>query len=524
MAATPTLPEVTVERGGLADRSAQVLDLLDPSVTDAVAVPVAPSSAVEDGEVQPRPGTADAATRYGIDLFEWAQREGVRGTPGEAVGLRLPRVLAGREEPVWSGLPERLVLVGVGDGGTTALRRAGAALARATEGHRRVVTTAVAEAPGGVARAFVEGFLLAAYRPPRSGLGDGPRPPARHLVLLGATDDGEVTRAARAARATWTARRLAATPSSTKNPAWLADQAIRIAADAPGTTVTVHAEDWLAEHGFGGLLAVGGGSATPPRLVVLDYVPEVVVAASRHVVLVGKGITFDTGGLSIKNRDAMVGMKTDMAGAAAVLAAAVGAAEAGVPHRVTAVLPLAENAVGSGAYRPGDVIRLVDGTSVEVRNTDAEGRLVLADALAWARRTYAADAYVDIATLTGAATMGLGRRHGALYGEDPALAASLLAAGESTGEALWQMPLVEEYRAALDTPVADLANVATDPHVHAGSITAALFLRHVMAGSPWAHLDIAGPARAPKTEHEVAEGPSGFGARLLLRWLEDLSA
>ena len=166
---------------------------------------------------------------------------------------------------------------------------------------------------------------------------------------------------------------------------------------------------------------------------------------------------------------------------------------------------------------------MVDGTSVEIRNTDAEGRIVLADAMAWARLTLAPDVLVDVATLTGAASLGLGKRHGALYSNDPDLSTALVAAGDRTGEALWPMPLVEEYRAALDSAVADLSHIATDTRVSGGSITAALFLEHFAGDTPWAHLDIAGPARAAKTEHEVTEGPSGFGARLLFRWLASRS-
>jgi len=191
-----------------------------------------------------------------------------------------------------------------------------------------------------------------------------------------------------------------------------------------------------------------------------------------------------------------------------------------LPHRVTAVIPLAENSVGGAGYRPGDVVRMADGSAVEVLNTDAEWRLVLADALVWAKEALEPDAVVDVATLTGAATFGLGKRHAALFTEEEPLAAGLLAAGEAAGERLWRMPLVEEYRAALESRVADLANVATDPHVRGGAITAALFLQRFAGEVPWAHLDIAGPARAVRTEHEVTEGPSGFGARLLLRWLE----
>ncbi len=520
MAAAQAIPEVAVERGSLGHRTGRAAELLDGEVTQAVAVPVAPPAPGDDGELQPRAGTADAAARYGIDLFDLAQRDGLKGGAGEASVVNLPRVLAGREAPPWAGLPERVVLVGVGDGSPTHLRRAGAALSRATQGLDQVVTTLGTESSDDGVRAFVEGFLLAAYRPPRTGLTAGPTPAAKRLVLLGRHSAAAVGAAERAARATVLTRVLAATPSNTKNPAWFAEKAREAAAVVPGTTVAVHDEGWLAERGMAGILAVGGASVNGPRLVVVDYTPTRTTRESRHAVLVGKGITFDSGGLSIKDRDSMVAMKTDMAGAAAVLAATLAAAEAELPHRVTAVMPLAENAVGGAGYRPGDVLRLADGTTVEVLNTDAEGRLVLADALTWARGSLDPDVLVDVATLTGAATLGLGRRHAALFTKDETLAADLLVAGEATGERLWRMPLVEEYRPALASTVADVANVATDPHVRAGSITAALFLQRFAGDVPWAHLDIAGPARAARTEHEVTEGPSGFGARLLLRWLE----
>ncbi|HWJ84225.1 MAG TPA: M17 family metallopeptidase, partial [Cellulomonas sp.] len=242
----------------------------------------------------------------------------------------------------------------------------------------------------------------------------------------------------------------------------------------------------------------------------------------KHVVIVGKGITFDTGGLSIKPREAMVPMKTDMTGAAVALAAVLGAAQAGVLHTVTAVMPLAENHVGAASYRPGDVLRLFGGTTVEIANTDAEGRIVLADALAWADQELDPDVLIDVATLTGAASVGLGKQHAALYGTDERLVAALSAAGDVSGELAWRMPLVDDYEEAVRSDVADLRHVPSDRHIGGGSITAALFLRHFVGRRAWAHLDIAGPARSTSDKHEVTEGATGFGARLLLRYLADL--
>jgi leucyl aminopeptidase len=193
-----------------------------------------------------------------------------------------------------------------------------------------------------------------------------------------------------------------------------------------------------------------------------------------------------------------------------------------VRARVTGLVAAAENLPGASAYRPGDVITQYGGRTVEVFNTDAEGRLVLADALAYADAHLEPDVLIDMATLTGAASQGLGRRHGALYTADDQLAAELTAAGEASGEHLWRMPLVEDYRSALDSEVADLSHVSRDRSISGGSITAALFLREFAGARRWVHLDIAGPARADRAEHEVTKGGTGFGARLLLRWLETL--
>jgi leucyl aminopeptidase len=506
--------------------------LLEPDV-DALAVPVAPAVGGES-DLQPRAGTADAAARYGIALAELAERAGLTGAPGEAYTFHLPHPVR-RQEPGeefgWQGLSPRVVLVGVGAGRPQDLRRSGAALARATRGLRRVVTSVVSDAgpqaPAAV-RAFVEGYLLAAYRPPSrvtetSPAEGDPLRPADQLVLLGPDEArvaAAVAQAMASASATWLVRDLANTPSNTKDPAWMAEQAVRLAEQA-GLAVDVRGPDELADAGFGGILAVGSGSASTPRLVTVGYTPsgDAPEGGWQHVVVVGKGITYDTGGLSIKNREAMVPMKTDMAGAAVALATVLGAAAAGLNRRVTAVLPLAENHFGGGSYRPGDVLRIFGGRTVEIANTDAEGRIVLADALAWADAELDPDILIDVATLTGAASIGLGRQHAALYSDDAELVAAFESAAAESGEPVWHMPLVEEYGSAVHSDVADLRQVASDPRFGAGSITAALFLREFVGSRRWVHLDIAGPARASADKHEITEGATGFGARLLLRYL-----
>ncbi|ROS23090.1 leucyl aminopeptidase [Cellulomonas sp. PhB150] len=516
-----TPPDVTLS-GGTLDDSTELTD----GTLDAVAIPLLPGVEGDHG-AQPGEGAAQAAVRYGIDLAEIADRIGLTGAAGESYVLQLPRAVGSAVSLPWAALPARIVLLGVGQHTPTDLRRAGAALARATRGLTRVLTTAgvqprqSASQSAEAARAFVEGYLLAAYAPPTAA-STKPKD-AAELVLLG-RDGTRASAAVAAARtsahATWLVRDLATTPSSTKTPAWFTEQAKRLAGRAD-LAVQVRGPRELTAQGFGGILAVGAGSASTPRLVTVTYAP-VGASPGKHVVLVGKGITFDTGGLSIKPREAMVPMKTDMTGAAVALAAVLGAAEAGVPHRVTAVMPLAENHFGAASYRPGDVLRLFGGATVEIANTDAEGRIVLADALAWADAELAPDVLIDVATLTGAASVGLGKKHAALYGTDERLVGALAAAGEASGELAWRMPLVDEYEEAVRSDVADLRHVPRDKHIGGGSITAALFLRHFVGQRAWAHLDIAGPARSTSDKHEVTEGATGFGARLLLRYLADL--
>ncbi|WP_024285276.1 M17 family metallopeptidase [Cellulomonas sp. KRMCY2] len=531
MSLVAPLPEVVVSRGSVLSTQ-----LLTGPEVDALVVPVAPPAEGDEG-VQPRTGTADAAARFGVDLGELADRLEMTGAAGDATTLHLPRSASVERELPWSRLPATVVVVGVGAGTLQDLRRAGAAIARSTRGMRRVVTTVGADAGSDGTRALVEGYLLGAYRHPTRATGKPAKAPAASLVLLGRYTQAAVDAAGLAAMATWTARTLTVTPSDTKNPAWLAERAAELAT-AAGLTVEVLGPQELAARGFGGLLAVGGGSATGPRLVTVRYEPPAPAptrnragtaagparpgSTPRHIVLVGKGITYDTGGISIKPRESMVPMKTDMAGAAVVLATVLGAAAAGVQHRVTALLPLAENAFGGSSYRPGDVLRLYGGTTVEITNTDAEGRIVLADALSHADADLDPDVLIDVATLTGAATLGLGKQHGALYTAEDALACALQDAGDETGELLWRMPLVADYRPVLDSDVADLRHVPVDPHVGGGSITAALFLQRFVGDRRWAHLDIAGPARATAASHELPEGATGFGARLLLRWLTQL--
>jgi leucyl aminopeptidase len=411
--------------------------------------------------------------------------------------------------------PRRLLLLGLGDESVADMRKAGAALGRRAAPERGMLAAAALGQPAESVRAFAEGLLLGSYRfSLASGAAQaGPRQ-VRLLVPAGDEGAAAAVSAARAvAEAVALARDLANMPSSRKTPAWLAGEAARVAA-ASGLTVRVREPGELAAEGFGGILAVGAGSAQPPCLIELGYHPP---GAGTHVVLVGKGITFDSGGLSLKSADGMKLMKTDMAGGAAVIAAMSALGELGATARVTGLIATAENMPSGSAMRPGDVITHFGGRTTEVLNTDAEGRLVLADALAYADTVLEPDVVVDLATLTGAARVALGGVLGALYTSDDALAGALLAAGQASGEPLWRMPLVGDYGDALDSPVADLANVPHSSRPRAGSIEAALFLREFTGGRPWAHLDIAGAARF--SDGDQGTGATGFGTRLLLQWL-----
>jgi leucyl aminopeptidase len=358
--------------------------------------------------------------------------------------------------------------------------------------------------------AYVEGLVLGAYRYTQQ---TEPRPAPEVVELAGARDEAGLARGLRAAGSTVWARDLTNTPANVKTPAWLADQAARALVEV-GVDVAVRDEVWLRDHGFGGVVAVGGGSAAPPRLIEASYRPHGALPGV-HLVLVGKGITFDTGGLNRKPGESMRLMHTDMAGGAAALAALRAVAEDGTPIRVTAVVPVAENSFGGGSYRPTDVVRHYGGRTSEIHNTDAEGRLVLADALAYAVARLRPTALVDIATLTGAMKVALGLRMGGLFATSDEVAGQLLAAASVTGEPLWRMPLPAEYEQTLHSDIADATNAPEGPK----GITAALFLRPFAGDVPWAHLDIAGPARSQKDDGIWSRGATGFGARLLYAWI-----
>ena len=471
-------------------------------VVAVLALPTAP--AADDG-AEPR-----LLATSPVELDGLLARERAKAEAGEVVAVPVPG----------DGPLERVLLVGTGAAAPGDLRKAGAALARKAKSSASLAVdlrSLALDAEG--LRALVEGLLLASYTfsrkastPPRS------LQQVTLVVAEPASLQGDLDRAVAVVRATAAARDLVNTPSLEKTPDWLAQQAVTLLDDLD---VTVLDEKALRSKGFGGILGVGQGSSRPPRFVEARYDG----GSGPHVVLVGKGITFDTGGLSLKPNEGMLAMKTDMSGAATVVGVLRAVADLRLPMRVTGLLAVAENMPSGAAQRPGDVLTQYGGRTVEVLNTDAEGRLVLADGLAYADRDLQADVVIDIATLTGAMPIALGRRIAGMFCSDDDLAAQLAAAADASGERVWRMPLVEDYRHALDSPVADLRNIGRPTlKLQGGSITAALFLREFTGGRPWAHLDIAGPARSGSDDDEVTKGGTGYGVRLLSRWLEQLAA
>jgi leucyl aminopeptidase len=365
------------------------------------------------------------------------------------------------------------------------------------------------------ASAAVQGFLLGQYRFDRH-LSEPKPAKTESLILLGASD--EMAAAAEHGRvvaaAVSLARDLVNESAMYKPAAEMADIAMGIG-ERTGLRVKVWDETEIEEGGLGGLHGVSLGAVNPPRLVEFWYEPE---GAEAFLAIVGKGIVFDSGGLSIKPAASMETMKTDMAGAAAVFGAMQAIAELGLSVRVLGVTPLTENMTGGAAYRPGDVLVARNGKTIEVLNTDAEGRLVLADGLSLAVEQ-GPDMIVDLATLTGACHIALGDKIAGLFGTVDA-AERVQEAAEAAGERVWPMPLPSDYRKKIDSDVADMKN--TGPR-YGGAINAALLLKEFVGDVPWAHLDIAGPARASDTEHYVLKGGTGFGVRTLVALAEALA-
>ncbi len=433
-----------------------------------------------------------------------------------------------RRIPLAVGASASVALVGLGSSiDADAVRYAAGTVARQLRGVETILLSFPADSPELVAAAL-EGAALGAYAYTAylSASLDSAKPPASTVVVAAEGDHAaSVDRALAVGEAVHIVRDLVNAPPSDLYPETFVAEVERLLADTDVTT-TVLREPELEEGGFGGILGVGRGSVRGPRLVVARYEPE---GATQHLALVGKGITFDSGGLSLKPAASMVGMKYDMTGAATVFAVVRAVAALRLPIKVTAWLCLAENMPSGSASRPNDVLRIRGGKTVEVLNTDAEGRLVLADGLVAASEEQP-DAIVDVATLTGAARVALGDRYTGVMGDDD-FVRTVVDTGTSVGEPLWPMPLPSELRPLLASDVADIAN-AKPGNTAAGMLLAAVFLREFVgsagegAGSiPWAHLDIAGPANNGAAGYGyTGKGPSGVAVRTLVALAERMGA
>ncbi len=452
------------------------------------------------------------------DLSDWpGLRDALVATGFTGAAGSLQRVYAPE------AVSRPLAVVGTGTApDAAALRDAVGAAIRHLTGFE-TVAVAAPFADAGLWTAAAEGAALGGYR--FDGYkSEAPKPRAARVVVHGTVpeDAGALAAIIAAADAVALVKDLVSIPAEWLGPADFADRA-RASVEGLDVTVEVLDEDALREGGYGGILGVGQGSDRPPRLIRLAYAPE---GASRHVALVGKGITFDTGGLSLKPAASMVGMKYDMCGAATALAVLRAVAALGAPVAVTAWLCVADNMPSGRATRPGDVLRMLDGTTVEVLNTDAEGRLVLADGLVAASREHP-DLLIDVATLTGAITIALGNRHAGVLGDDTAVA-GYLAAAAAEAEPAWQLPLPAHMVDELDSPIADLQNAKIgDPA--GGSLFAGLFLRHFVGRTsdapdapriPWVHLDIAGVGMNKGAGYGFTDkGPTAATVRSLIRFV-----
>ena len=447
---------------------------------------------------------------FGVELRDELSFFSPTGKAGEINEIPV----SGENSPV-----DKVILLGLGDQSLASFRSAGAALGRKARGAGKNFAT-LAPTKRDEIIAFASSAILGEYTWNQKTTAK----PAPSEIEIVTADASPVDHARIIADSVCRARDLIHTPANIKTPLWMATQARSIASDY-GLDINVLSGAGLKD--FGGLRAVGNSSPNPgPRFIHLTYTPKGGKTSSRtpHVVIIGKGITFDTGGISLKRPyDTMMAMKSDMAGAAAALATISAIAQLGAQVKVSVLMMCAENALSGTSQRPSDVIKHYGGKTVEVINTDAEGRLVLADGLAYADINLNPDYVVDIATLTGAATLGLGRQYAAMYTRNSHLARTLAEIGERTGDRVWHMPLIDDYTDGLESDIADFNHTADKGHYGAGSVTAALFLEQFAGDRQWIHLDIAGTARSEVDAGENPKGGTGFGVRLLVEWLTSLS-
>lgn len=460
------------------------------------------------------------------DLLVWGVGSDLAGLDalsarlhGALLALVEDRKFKGNEDqfllfPTFGAIGARqLLLVGWGSGGENARAEAAAVAGREA---RKIEAKTVLLQLGALTGALLERFSVGSYRW-EAGQPEAKRTAApEHLIWQGEAYDFSqaLVRAGAQARV----RDWVNAPPSELTPEALAEVARQAVTGLSAVSVEVWDEARLAHEGCVGTLAVGAGSAAPPRMIHLRYRPE---GPRSHVALVGKGVTFDSGGLSLKPTASMLTMKCDMGGAATMLGVTLAVAELGIPVSLDTWLPAAENMTGSNAYKLGDILRYPNGVTVEIHNTDAEGRLLLADALLHASATEGVAHLIDAATLTGACVVAVGPDFTGLFTPDEALASALSAAACAEGEGLWRLPLHPGYKRLLKSESAQLKNVGGP---NAGATTAALFLQHfVKDGVSWAHLDIAGSAYAESASGPYAYGATGEMVRTLTRWIQGLA-
>jgi leucyl aminopeptidase len=484
----------------------------DKTRTDAVVIGVV---STRKGLVA-APGGEAVASAYGRRFAPLLATLGFKGKAGETAKIPTSGTI---KAPL-------LIVVGLGeeaDLGTDGVRRA-AGVASRTVSNAASVTLALPADDADHVRAVTEGYLLGGYTFDTYKSAASADRAGEVVVLSGAARDEAAVAALETAQVVAAGvsrtRDWVNTPAADLTPAGFAD-AVSAAAKRHKVTVTVMDEKQLLAGGFGGVMGVGQGSANPPRLVKLTYKPR---GAKTHLGLVGKGITYDSGGLTIKTAVGMRTMKSDMAGAAAVVNATLAIAELGLPVAVTTFVPMAENMVSGTAIRPGDVLTMYGGKTVEVLNTDAEGRLVLADALVLASEAQP-DLLIDVATLTGACETALGDRVAGILGNDDDLVGRTVDAGRRVGETLWRLPIAEEMTTKVRTysKVADLMQHNVD--LYGGALYAAAFLQEFVGeGLPWAHLDIAGPSFNGRSAYgHVPSGGTGIAVATLVQLATDLS-
>jgi leucyl aminopeptidase len=496
------------------------VEVEEPSRAGADLLALAVTTLANTARLSARVAAVDRA--IGGQIADVVKSGDFRGRKGESL------VLFGRGR----GAPRRVLLLGVGDEDkldVEALRQFGgravaAAAARRAKSLAIVVPASKRVRSAEAARALAEAAVLASYRPDawKTKKEDAPPALSRATLLLEREAELRAARDAAAVGATIAecqnvARRLSNEPANAMPPATLAAEARKVAHEV-GLSCRVLDVPELKKRKMGALLGVGQGSANPPRLVVLEHVPRRGARGRATVCVVGKGITFDSGGISIKPGAGMHDMKHDMSGAAAVVGVLRAAALLELPIHTVGLLAAAENMPGGDAYRPGDVLTSMSGQTIEIQNTDAEGRLVLCDAIHYAKTEFEPDAIIDLATLTGACVVALGSYATGLFGNHEGLSSAIEKAGRSAGERMWPMPCGDEHREAMRSQIADLKNVSGNRD--AGASTAAAFLSTFVGDTPWAHLDIAGTAYTSKAGPCQAFGATGVGVRMLVELLQ----